>query len=228
MSDTTTESLAITLSQNPRGVVMVRPELAALMTSMNQYKGGKGQDRQVYLALWDNEIITIDRKSDKDRGARPLIATSPFAAIIGAIQPDVLRHLRGDVIRGVAPATTDGFDRWLTSYPKEVQAIGEQWREVSQEALSAWDDVIERLLALEMVQEADGARPFFVHLTGCGRKAWETFTQAHANEVNHQDFPSYLHGPWSKLKGYCAAPRPDRALPALGVRRGEGRGQRGR
>jgi hypothetical protein len=54
-----------------------------------------------------------------------------------------------------------------------------------------------------MVQESDGARPFYAHLTGCGRKAWQAFTQAHADEINHPDFPAFLFGPWSKLKGYC-------------------------
>jgi hypothetical protein len=218
VSDSTTESLAITLSQNPRGVVMVRPELTALMTSMNQYKaGGRGQDRQVYLSLWDNDNILIDRKSDKERGGAPLFASDPFTSIIGTIQPDVLRQLRGEAMRGAVSADDGFFDRWLTAYPDEVPAIGEQWRDVSPEALRAWDDVIVRLLALEMVQEPDGgARPFFVKLTGCGRKAWEVFTQAHADEINGQDFPGYLFGPWSKLRGYCGRLSPWSCITCAG------------
>jgi len=31
---------------------MVRDEAAAIVTGANQYKGGKGHDRQVYLKLW--------------------------------------------------------------------------------------------------------------------------------------------------------------------------------
>jgi hypothetical protein len=204
VSDTTTESLAITLSQNPRGVVMVRPELTALMTSMNQYKGGgRGQDRQVYLSLWDGDNIVIDRKSDKDRGGAPLFAHNPFTTIVGTIQPDVLRQLRGDATRGNAAVDDGFFDRWLCAYPNEVPAVGEQWRDVSQPSLLAWDDTIDALLGLPMVEDVDETRPFFVKLSSCGRKAWEAFTEAHAAEINGQDFPVYLFGHWSKLRGYC-------------------------
>jgi hypothetical protein len=45
VSDTTTESLGITLVENPRGLLMIRNELSGLIAGMNQYKGGKGHDR---------------------------------------------------------------------------------------------------------------------------------------------------------------------------------------
>jgi hypothetical protein len=45
LDDCTTEAMAGVLEQNPRGLVMVRDELAALVCGMNQYKSGKGHDR---------------------------------------------------------------------------------------------------------------------------------------------------------------------------------------
>jgi len=46
--------------------------LMELVASLNQYKSGKGYDRQVYLKLWDGEPILIDRKSDKSRDGAPI------------------------------------------------------------------------------------------------------------------------------------------------------------
>src|SRR5262249_48296960 len=58
---------------------------------------------------------------------------------------------------------------------------------------------------LEMVHEpGKPPRPFYVHLTDAGKRVWEDFTRAHAAEVNAEDFPAHLVGPWAKLKGYAA------------------------
>src|SRR5262249_40907762 len=44
--DSTVEGLVRILAENPRGLVAIRDEAAALVTGLNQYKGGKGHDRQ--------------------------------------------------------------------------------------------------------------------------------------------------------------------------------------
>ncbi len=204
ISDVTTESLGLLLEENPRGVVMVRNELSALVAGLNQYKGGNGHDRQVYLNLWDGDTLTIDRKSDRSRQGGPLYVTNPFTAIVGSIQPDVLGRLRGESVRGVAPPDDGFLDRFVFSYPLELPAVGEQWREVSEEALDAWREMIEKLLGLEMVAEEGRSRPFLIRLSSCGRQEWQRFTEAHADETNAADFPPHLFGPWSKLKGYAA------------------------
>ena len=43
-----------------------------------------------------------------------------------------------------------------------------------------------------------------VKLTADGRRAWQLFTEQHAEERNADDFPPHLAGPWSKLRGYAA------------------------
>ena len=60
LADTTTEAMAGLLQDNPRGVLMIQDEMAALVCSLNQYKGGKGYDRQVYLQLWSQGTIRVD------------------------------------------------------------------------------------------------------------------------------------------------------------------------
>src|SRR5262249_28612913 len=119
-------------------------------------------------------------------------------------QPAVLDRLRGEPVRGARPADDGFLDRFLFSYPAELPAVGEQWREVSNDTLDAWKAAVERLLALAMVTDGERPRPFLVHLTACGRGAWKRFTEGHAAELNAEDFPAHLIGPWTKLRGYGA------------------------
>jgi Protein of unknown function (DUF3987) len=205
VSDTTTEALGVTLTENPRGVVMVRNELYGLVTGLNQYKNGKGHDRQVYLDLWDGNTLIIDRKAEnKSRGGAPLYVSDPFCAIVGTLQPDVLGRLRGETIRGVPPPDDGFIDRFLLAYPADVPAVGEDWTEVPEEATAAWAAAVENLLSLQMVADSERRRPYFLRLKPDGRREWERFTNAHAAEINDESFPSHLRGPWAKLKGYCA------------------------
>jgi hypothetical protein len=203
LSDATTESLGPILAGNPRGVVMIRDELTGLVTGMNQYKAGRGHDRQVYLALWAGDALLVDRKSDRDRQGGPLHVEGPFLAIVGGTQPGLLAQWRGGSRHG--PPPDDGFlDRFLIVHPAELPAAGEQWLEVSPAALAAWRGAVEKLLALEMAEEEGRPKPVLVGLTDCGRRAWEEFTHAHAAEVNGGDLPPHLHGAWAKLRGYAA------------------------
>lgn len=202
VGDTTTESLALTIHDNPRGVVMVRGELAGLLSSMDQYRSGKGHDRQVYLDLWDGSTLVVDRKSDKSRDGAPIHVNNPFCGIVGAIQPERLRDLQGGE---KGRSADDGFvDRWLFAYPDETPVIGEQWREVSEEAERYWEEMIDNLLSLQMTSGPYGLRPHLVSLTADARLQWERFTASLADEMNAEDFPDFLRGPWSKLRGYGA------------------------
>ncbi len=55
VGDSTIESLNATMGQNPRGLLQVLDEVSSLVTSMNQYRGGKGSDRQWYLSTWSGQ-----------------------------------------------------------------------------------------------------------------------------------------------------------------------------
>lgn len=205
VGDTTMESLGVTLAENPYGVMMVRDELNALLQGMNQYKGGKGSDRQVLLSLWGGDTVVIDRKSDKSRQGAPLVVPRPFCGIVGTVQPDILEKLRGDKRDQLAD---DGLvDRFLFSFPVPKKAAGENWDEVSREAEAAWNRAVEHLLNKSMVEDRYGdekdLQPQGVWLSTDARAEWQTFTTAHAAEINGDNFPHHLFGVWSKLKGYC-------------------------
>ena len=55
------ESLASLLGGSP-GISVIRDELSGWIASMDQYKGGKGAERQAYLSLWSSTALKIDRK----------------------------------------------------------------------------------------------------------------------------------------------------------------------
>jgi hypothetical protein len=202
LDDTTTEAMAAVLKDNRRGLLMVRDEMAALVCGLNQYKGGKGHDRQVYLQLWSQATIRVDRKNHTD--GLPVRVYHPFVGIIGGLQPDVVPRLRGDAFRGAAPPDDGFLDRFLFSYPSGRPSTKERWRSLSAESRQHWAGAVEKLLALPMVEEGDEVRPYLMKLAGSGEAAWEAFTERHAAELNDPDFPEHLAGAWAKLRGYGA------------------------
>ncbi len=86
-TDITIEALVSVLETAP-GVAIIRDELLGWITSMDQYRGGKGSDRQQYLSLWAVTPIKADR-----RMGEPIYQTHPVASIVGGIQDDFLRDL---------------------------------------------------------------------------------------------------------------------------------------
>lgn len=203
-SDATAEALGPILTENPRGIALIKDELTAWATAMNQYKAGKGSDRQFFLSCWSGAPATVDRRGQHERG--PLMIPHPFLVVVGGLPPSMLPTLRGDDRKG--QSQDDGwFDRILFSYPAEPRAEGESWIEVSQDAIDAWESAFLKLRSLEMMDvikndKPAGKRPFVLKLSFEARKVWEQFTKAHADEMNSDDFPVHLRGPWSKLRGY--------------------------
>jgi len=81
-TDPTIEALAELLSDNPHGIMLFQDEIAGFLLSFNQYRGGKGGDREKYLSLWSSTPIKIDRVAKK------LYVHDPFLSLLGGIQPD--------------------------------------------------------------------------------------------------------------------------------------------
>jgi hypothetical protein len=197
VADITVEKLASVLQENPRGVVVDRDELTGWVRSMDQYRSGKGADRQFWLSAWSGDPVSVHRKSQE---AGPVRVAHPFLGVVGGLPPDLLTAMRGE--RAIA----DGFmDRILFSYPQEYPAAGETWTCIPEESEDQWRDCLGRLWALEMVDDPQrGARPRFVRLTACGRKAWERFTNRLASERNSEATPDCLKSALGKMNSYGA------------------------
>jgi hypothetical protein len=197
IADVTVEKLAGVLADNPRGVVLVRDELTAWIGGMDQYRAkGRGGDRQFYLSCWAGEAVRVDRKSE----AEPVFVSHPFVGVIGGLPPDLLPRLRGE------HEIQDGFvDRLLLAYPTAPPAVRETWACVRDDTAAAWADALRRLWNLEQEAGLDGGtRPRYVRLTGCGRAAWERFTEFVADQLNRGDLPDAIKGHAAKFRGYGA------------------------
>ena len=99
-SDVTREAVALIQSQQPgRGFLGYMDELSAVIGGQNQYRSGKGTDKEALLSGRDGTPIKVNRAS----GKRISTAGSAYS-ITGGTQPDTLRGLMGDF--------TDGSGQW--------------------------------------------------------------------------------------------------------------------
>jgi hypothetical protein len=194
--DATTEALGGILADNPRGLILMRDELSAWISSQNQYKGGKGSDRQFYLSCWSGQSAIVDRKSKSE----PTMIPRPFLNVLGGIQPDLLQVLIDSEGR------SDGFmDRIIFSFPEPIPS--QLWTEqaVDVQIEQGWFDTVNRLFDLEMdyCDDEDVYEPRIVRMTVSAKDAWREWYNAHVVEMHADDLPSLLKGPWSKLRSYC-------------------------
>lgn len=88
--------------------------MVSFVKSMDQYRGGKGSDRQEYLSLHAGAPIKADR-----RNGEAVYSTHPVACILGGIQPDVFPSLHnpngqrdGMLERFIPIVPTIGIRRW--------------------------------------------------------------------------------------------------------------------
>ena len=195
VADVTVESLATLLADNPRGLLLVRDELAGWVTSMDQYKAkGGGSDRQFWLSNWSTSPVNVRRKNPE----RPaLYVRRPCVSVVGGLQPAILDRLRG---------ADDGFfDRILFSFPAPLPASGENWDAVTDEDLADWRFVLQRLRDREMYQaQAESPRAWLVRMDDGARAEWEAVRGWIASRLNDESLPEPLRGPVGKLSNYAA------------------------
>lgn len=195
VSDITTEALAVRLEQNPRGLLLVRDELAGFFTGLNQYKGGKGADEAAFLAMHGARTLVVDRKNlDKPSIYVPLANLS----VVGAIQPGILRRVltRDRMESGMAA-------RFLFAYPPS-RAV--KWTEKSVDGVveDRLATMFDFLLSLQMKpdEESNELTPRLLPLTVDAKRLWVEFHDDHASE--QAELHGDLTAAWAKLTGYAA------------------------
>lgn len=190
--DATTEALAVLLQQNPRGLLMVRDELAGWF-NFDRYAGGKGGgDAAKWLEMFGGRPMVVDRKT-----GGTLYVPRAAVSIAGGIQPETLRRALGQEHRdnGLAARLL------LTCPPRKPKRWTEADVNANTEAAVAL--VFDRLFGLTPETDDDGdERPRLVTLADDGKRAWVTFYNEHAGEqVNLSGDEAAA---WSKLEGYAA------------------------
>jgi hypothetical protein len=81
----TTEKAARLAFDNPRGMVLIRSELAGWLGGMDRYAGREGADRAFWLEAYDGDHWAPDRVKD---GEEIVTIDHLLWAIMGGIQPD--------------------------------------------------------------------------------------------------------------------------------------------
>ncbi len=193
-TNTTLESLCPLLHDNPRGLVLCKDELTGWVRSLNEYKGGKGSDRQEWLSLWSGADIIINRKGKTTFVANPLVN------VVGCLPPDVLGELNDEYGR------EDGFIHrilfaWPASQPAHFSDL-----EVYPDTSNAYGNLFDRLFALHPVRSPSSGElePETLCFQPDARGLFIEFVDSLAGEQTIEGFQDCYRGVWSKLKGYCA------------------------
>jgi hypothetical protein len=167
-SDLTVEALVSMLSKS-QGVSILRDEILSWVTSLDQYRGGKGSDRQQYLSLWSGAPIKADRK-----GAESIYVSNPVAGIYGGIQPDAVPSLHD------AHGKRDGWiERMLLFFP-DVQPSG--WTEDDLDPALAVP-LVDAFRAMRRIGSADTSQHLGVHLSSEAKALWADWFNDNAAET---------------------------------------------
>lgn len=192
--DLTIEALLLMLQKQPRGLLMVRDELAGWFASFDRYSQGKGGDSSRWLEMHGGRSLTVDRKTGDQKTIHvPRAAVS----VAGGIQPDILRRALGQEHRENGLAA-----RLLLAFPPKRP---KRWTEakINPRKKRAIVKLVDRLYKLESATDDNGElQPIIVKLSPEAKKEWITFFDEHAKELS--ELSGDLAAAWSKLEGYAA------------------------
>lgn len=163
VADATTEKLAHLAAGLPRGLLLVRDELAGWFGGFNRYNGG-GSDRAFALEAYGGRSFTVDRMKNRD----PIRIEHLSVGVLGGVQPDKVA------------AITDGADdgmasRLLWSWPGDAPPFRlVRERADDREAQAAFV----RLADLAMGSDETGTPgPIYLPLADAALTALEEFGQ---------------------------------------------------
>lgn len=141
VADATVEKLAVLAAALPRGLLMVRDELAGWLGAFDRY-GGSGSDRAFAVEMYGGRSYRVDRM----RTTEPLSIRHLSIGILGGIQPDK--------VSGVLNGPDDGLvARFLWSWPDALPRF-DLARELPHD--TAAHHAFERLSALGMSSDPFG------------------------------------------------------------------------
>jgi len=185
-ADATLEALVGLLAVNP-GVAVVADELAGWIASYDQYRGGKGADREHFTSMWSNETVQVHRL-----GRDTVFVPDPVVSVIGGIQPDRLSELRHRA------GASDGFvDRFILI---RHDLRPSRWRDegISTETLAPVVELVRTLDALPaVVRPIDDQERSAVQLAPEARPVWQAWFDRNAALIESTD--GQLGGSYRKL-----------------------------
>ncbi|MCJ8498556.1 YfjI family protein [Chryseobacterium salipaludis] len=133
----TAEAYANIMSRNKNGVIAFVDEIKGFVAGQGQYKGGKGNDRQFYLQVWNGSAAMIDRVTHS------IFIENAFLSMLGGIQKEEAREVFGNMI-------TDGFaPRFLYVLADKVPPGRWSLEPVDNSMMQRWDTIIRHINSLE-------------------------------------------------------------------------------
>ncbi len=140
LDDLTLPVIATILSDNPRGALVTKDELAGWFGSFGQFsKGGAAADVSGWLSLFNGDSLMVDRKTNRESHR----IFNPRLSITGCIPPAVLTGaLTADFFQRGLPA------RMMFAAPPPLPNTWTD-KEVSERIEIAANDTFKRLFALE-------------------------------------------------------------------------------
>ncbi len=186
IGDATTEAIMNVLVHQPKGVLMLRDELAGWLGGFNRYSGGEGGDRALWLEAWNGRSFVVDRV----KTGEPLTIPHLSVAVLGGIQPD---RLSATLLKGVDDGLTA---RFLFVWPEPAPLARPKGIPQGAEARH----VLKALYGLEMASDAHGNPvPRVVSLTDEAAALFEPWWIAQRDDEPEGPLASW----WGKLPGIC-------------------------
>lgn len=192
VQDTTMEGLGQVLQHNPRGVLLIRDELAGWVGSMDAYR--KGADREAWLSLWNHGLPAITNRKTQ---APTVLPDGGFVSVVGGMPPGGLSKLRSQ------DGQEDGFlPRFLMAFP---EPLPERLLVSVPVPTDAYVDHVRGLWATHPAHNNpswDGV-PITIRL---GTDAYEVFRVWHDTVTREasEAASEYLNAALGKLPGQCA------------------------
>jgi hypothetical protein len=158
-SDSTTEMLAALAAAHPKGIMLIRDELAGWHGSLGRYSKS-GADRAFWVEAYGGRPHTVDRVKNK---GLPIVIERLALGLFGGIQPDRLCDMMDSPDDGLVA-------RFLWAWPNKVPAR----RPLKEAGASKASTALRLLYDLPLVpDDKGGLRPF---ICGLSPAATDLFT----------------------------------------------------
>jgi len=135
VNNVTMEKMLVMHKDNPNGLIKKEEELVGIFKDMNAYRGGKGSDMEIWLNIYDNGFVKVDRMT-----RRTLFVSNACIPIIGGIQPKILEEMAKD-----GKADNGFMSRFLFVYPDHKRKEGWIREDVPYKLLEDYEDAVLRI-----------------------------------------------------------------------------------
>jgi hypothetical protein len=192
VDDLTLASLATSLNENPRGLLVRKDELSHWFASFDQFQKAQGADVSRWLSLHTGVLFAFDRKTDRES----FRIFNPRVNICGGIQPKILKKC----------LTEEFFDRglparFLFACPPTTQ---DRWSEseIPDETRKAALNVFSQLFDLKPETKEGFEEPKVITLSPEAKEAFVEFYDLVG--VTAVDSSEREEACWNKLTAYAA------------------------